>query len=55
MVLTLLFEWVVDDSLEMSECGLCKNNRRGADTEEAINGKREEKAVSSSRADNGYR
>lgn len=31
MVLRLLFEWVVDDSFEMSECGLCKR-QKGADT-----------------------
>jgi hypothetical protein len=30
VVLTLLFVWVVDDSLEVSECGLCKQ-QKGAD------------------------
>jgi hypothetical protein len=31
VVLTLLFVWVVDDSLEMSECGLCKMTEGGRD------------------------
>jgi hypothetical protein len=31
VVLTLLFVWVVDDSLEMSKCGLCKMTEGGRD------------------------
>jgi len=51
VALTLLFVWVVDDSLEMSECGLCKQ-QKGADRKRKMEG--EGKEVSS-RADSGYR
>lgn len=53
MVLTLLFIWVVDDSLEMSECGLCEMTKGGRDRKRTMeNG---EKKKVSSRVDSGDR
>jgi len=54
VVLTLLFVRVVDDSLEMSECGLYKVIEGFRKPQEANNGKRGGKKVSS-RAESGYR